>query len=158
VAGGPSYLGGMFDPQMELLRTVLGGVVAQSGSEASWAEADEALEVAGERDEEVRAIVGGRDLDGLRVLVEQWSGGQRHLLAHDREVLKRAMKAYRKSLKVTRLDEESKLGGSAMTGGRSSSIVGIVPPARYPSAVWEELARQKRLIAAGHGTYELPPE
>ena len=30
--------------------------------------------------------------------------------------------------------------------------------ARYPREVWEELARQKRLLSVGHGIYELPPE
>jgi hypothetical protein len=34
----------------------------------------------------------------------------------------------------------------------------MTPPSRYPPEVWRELARQKRLIAASHGIYELPPE
>jgi len=38
-----------------------------------------------------------------------------------------------------------------------SDIVGIVPPERYPRAVWDHLVRQKRLLADGQGTYELPP-
>ncbi|MCP3920929.1 MAG: hypothetical protein GY711_35825 [bacterium] len=80
------------------------------------------------------------------------------MLEHDRGVLKRALKAFRKSLKVTLLADESTLGGSAMSGGRKSTIVGIRPPERYPRETWDELVRQGRLKYAGHGTYELPPE
>jgi hypothetical protein len=68
------------------------------------------------------------------------------------------MKAYRKSLKVTRLDAESTIGGGPMSSGRRSRIAGITPPPRYPREVWDELARQGRLVDAKHGIYELPPE
>ncbi|MCB9908556.1 MAG: hypothetical protein H6830_12620 [Planctomycetes bacterium] len=79
------------------------------------------------------------------------------MLERDRDVLKRAMKAYRKTLKVTILAAESSLGGGPMSGGRKSSIVGITPPDRYPREVWEELVRQGRLLGGTRGTYELPP-
>ena len=68
------------------------------------------------------------------------------------------MKAYRKSLKVTRLDAESSIGGGPMSSGRHSTILGIRPPDRYPRSVWDELVRQKRLLGGRHGLYELPPE
>ena len=73
----------------------------------------------------------------------------------DPEVLRHAMKAFRKRLKLTRLNEESKLGRNPLTGGRKSAVVGILPPREYPSAVWPELVRQKRLRDAGGGFYEL---
>ena len=76
----------------------------------------------------------------------------------DAAELKRAMKAFRKRLKLTRLDDESGLGGGAMTGGKESGIVAIRPPSQYSKAVWEELARQERLVDAGGGTYELGPK
>ena len=38
-------------------------------------------------------------------------------------VLKQAMKAFKKRLKLTRLDAESTLGGGPFSGGRSSGIV-----------------------------------
>ena len=71
-----------------------------------------------------------------------------------KEELKRAMKAFKKRLKVTRLDDESRLGYGAMSGGGGSGIVAIAPPNQYPQAVWEELVRQGKLKHAGHGTYE----
>jgi hypothetical protein len=71
------------------------------------------------------------------------------------EELKRALKAFRKRLKLTRLEEESKIAGGPLSGGRRSSIVAIMPPIDFPPAVWEELARQGKLRKAGHGMYEL---
>ena len=42
-----------------------------------------------------------------------------------KETFKRAMKALRKRLKVTRLDDESRLGGDAMTKGERSRITAV---------------------------------
>ncbi|MHC4414816.1 MAG: hypothetical protein ACYS0G_05985 [Planctomycetota bacterium] len=72
--------------------------------------------------------------------------------------LKRAMKAFRKRLKLTRLGEESKLSRRAMTSGRKSAVVAIMPPHQYPREVWDELVRQGRLKDAGGGFYELGEE
>jgi len=77
--------------------------------------------------------------------------------APDPEQLKQAMKAFRKRLKLTILDEESKLGrtGNPMSGGKLSKIVAIMAPREYPAAVWEELARQGKLKSSGGSFYEL---
>jgi hypothetical protein len=66
------------------------------------------------------------------------------------------MKAFRKRLKLTRLDEESKLGrtGNPMSGGKKSGVVAIMPPRDYPQAVWDELVRQGKLRRSG-AFYEL---
>jgi hypothetical protein len=72
-----------------------------------------------------------------------------------RDELKAAFKAFKKRLKLTRLDEESKIAGGPLSGGHSSGIVAITPPNQFPPAVWDELVRQGRLKNAGHGTYEL---
>lgn len=72
-----------------------------------------------------------------------------------RDVHKAAFKAFKKRLKMTRLDDESKLGGGPLSGGRGSAIVAITPPHEFPPEVWEELARQGKLKNAGHGMYEL---
>lgn len=73
----------------------------------------------------------------------------------EKEQLKHALKAFRKRLKLTRLDEESKLGNRAMTGGRKSAIIAIMPPREYPRSVWDELVAQGKLKNAGNGCYEL---
>ena len=69
--------------------------------------------------------------------------------------LKSAMKAFRKRLKLTQLDDQSRLGYGPMTGGQRSSIVAITPPDQFSAAVWEELARQGKLKRAGSGMYSL---
>ncbi|HVP10658.1 MAG TPA: hypothetical protein VMV94_05650 [Phycisphaerae bacterium] len=69
--------------------------------------------------------------------------------------LKSALKAFKKRLKLARLDDESRLGHGAMTGGGRSGIVAIPAPDRYPQAVWDELVRQGKLRYSGHGLYEL---
>ena len=71
-----------------------------------------------------------------------------------KEELKRALKAFKKRLKLTRLDDESRLGYGSMTGGGRSGIVAITPPNQYPIAVWEELVKQGRLRRSGNGLYE----
>jgi hypothetical protein len=72
--------------------------------------------------------------------------------------LKRAFKAFKKRLKLTRLDAESQLSRSPLSGGRDSGIVAITPPQGFSHAVWEELVKQGKLKYAGHGTYELVEE
>lgn len=69
--------------------------------------------------------------------------------------LKKALKAFRKRLKLTQLENDSKLGGGPLSGGKTSQIMAIVPPNQFPLAVWEELVRQKKLKHAEQGMYEL---
>jgi hypothetical protein len=69
--------------------------------------------------------------------------------------LKAAFKAFKKRLKLTQLDEESKLTRRPVTSGQSSGIVAIVPPNQYDKAVWDELVKQGKLKNAGGGMYEL---
>jgi len=71
------------------------------------------------------------------------------------QYLKQALKAFKKRLKLTRLDEESGLGGRRLSSGRDSGIVAIQPPSQYPREVWDKLVEQGRLRRAGSGLYEL---
>lgn len=67
--------------------------------------------------------------------------------------LKSALKAFRKRLKLTQLDDQSRIGRGPMSGGHESGIVAITPPDQFPAAVWEELARLGKLKRAGSGMY-----
>jgi len=71
------------------------------------------------------------------------------------QYLKQAMKAFKKRLKLTRLDDESGLGGGPFSGGRASGIVAIQPPNQYPREVWDKLVELGRLRHVGGGLYEL---
>ena len=152
----------MFDPKMQLLSTLLATVVAELEKEptnaAPWTRADAALAPSRAAEPELARIVAARDLATLQALLAGWRTGKMLLPQQDRDVLSRAIKAFRKSLKITRLDAESSLGVGPMSGGRHSGIAGMRPPERYSRDVWDELARQKRLLSVGHGIFELPPE
>lgn len=75
--------------------------------------------------------------------------------AFDPIELKNALKAFKKRLKMAKLDDESRLGHGPMSSGGNSGIVAIVAPNQWPRAVWDELARQGKLRRSGHGLYEL---
>ncbi len=74
------------------------------------------------------------------------------------EQLKKAYQAFKKRLKLARLDDESRLGHGPVQGGRASGIKAIQPPLQYPRAVWDELVRQGKLRNVGHGLFELGSE
>jgi hypothetical protein len=76
----------------------------------------------------------------------------------DPHELKMAFKAFKKRLKLTRLDAESKLNRSPLSSGKSSGIIAIEPPNQYPQAVWDALVKEGKLKYAGHGTYQLTDE
>lgn len=67
---------------------------------------------------------------------------------------KKALKAFKKRLKLARLDEES---GLSRGGGRKSTIAGITPPGGHPAEVWEELVKDGKLKREGAGTYSVMP-
>lgn len=72
-----------------------------------------------------------------------------------KETLKRALKALKKRLKVTRLDDESRLGHDAMSRGGGSGIIAVKPPTQYPIEVWQELVAKGRLRSDRNGLYEI---
>lgn len=72
------------------------------------------------------------------------------------EDLRKALKAFKKRLKLTQLEEDSKLGHSPLTGARSK-VAAIQPPLGFGREIWEELADQGFLKKAGGGCYELVP-
>ncbi|MBI5723934.1 MAG: hypothetical protein HZA50_08255 [Planctomycetes bacterium] len=73
----------------------------------------------------------------------------------DDETCRRALRAFRKRLTLTRLDDESRLGHGPLSSGSHSQLAGIIPPDEWPESVWQELARQGKLRDIGHGFYEL---
>lgn len=67
------------------------------------------------------------------------------------EELKRAYKAFKKRLKLARLDDESGLS----PGSKKSGITGITPPTGHPPGIWDELVAQGKLRHEGRGTYSM---
>jgi hypothetical protein len=71
------------------------------------------------------------------------------------EELKRALKAFKKRLKLTRLDDES---GLSRAGGKKSGISGITPPTGHPPGIWDELVTKGKLKRDMGNTYSLVKE
>lgn len=71
------------------------------------------------------------------------------------EILRNALKAFKKRLKLTALDDDSRLGRGPFSGGHTG-VYAIRPPDQFGPEVWEELCRQGKLRRSGHGLYELP--
>jgi hypothetical protein len=146
----------MFNPKSELLVHFLAARAAAIPLDpAAWAETEGVLGTLSGVEPDLAAAVAARDLALLRGILDQWSSGKRPFPEHDRDLLKRAMRAFRKRLGVTQLDDESTVGGGPMSGGRASGISGVSPPRDYPREIWLELARQGRLVNAGQGVFEL---
>ena len=112
----------------------------------------------------VTHVVGMRDVAGLTELIDQLRAPAAAVAppqadAPDAETCRRALRAFRKRLALTRLDDESKISShSPLSKGADSRIAAIIPPMEWPESVWQELAGQGRLRYIGDGFYELPKQ
>jgi len=77
-------------------------------------------------------------------------------MPHSEEDLRKALKAFKKRLKLTQLEEDSRLGHSPLTGSKTT-IVSIQPPSGFGKEIWEELADKGYLKRDGVGFFELVP-
>ena len=149
----------MFDPRTELVVHFLAArhaeIASGAANEEAWSAASQALAGVKDVDPDLAAAIAAKDAAALKAVLDAWTSGKRPYPEHDRDLLKRAMRAFRKRLGVTVLDSESNVGGGPLSGGRSSDIAGITPPRDYPREIWLELARQGRLVNAGQGVFEL---
>lgn len=68
--------------------------------------------------------------------------------------LKKALKAFKKKLKLQQLEDDSRLGRSPLTGAKST-VVAIQPPPGFGREVWEELKSHGYLKGDGGGFYML---
>ena len=110
-------------------------------------------------------VIATRDIDALRAIIDALQHGERgeHTLETPAEktfdipddTLKRAMQAFRKRLKLTRLDHESRLGVGPMTSGKKAEVDAILAPREFDDEVWEALVQQGKLKSAGGGFYSL---
>src|ERR1700760_2606991 len=80
--------------------------------------------------------------------------GPEVLLPATEDEMKRALKAFRKRMKIQQLEEDSKLGHSPLTGSKTK-IVSIQPPLGFGKDVWEQLADMGFLKRDGRGFFEL---
>ncbi|HUU69164.1 MAG TPA: hypothetical protein VM186_06545 [Planctomycetota bacterium] len=131
---------------------------------AEWKQVYRLLQQTGLPAARVTHVVGMRDVAGLAGLIDQLRepapAAPPPADVPDAETCKRAMRAFRKRLALIRLDDESKISSrSPLSKGADRAVTNaIIPPNEWPEAVWQELARQGKLVHIGHGFYELPKQ
>jgi hypothetical protein len=137
------------------LRGVAERLEAGGDPDGLWREAEEAVRRAGADEEaDVALPVMERSAEALRALVGAWDAGRAPLPEWDHGVLKRAMNAFKRRLKLTRADDEVSGSRNPLSRGERSGITGVRAPEQYPPEVWALLVRLGRLRDAGHGLLE----
>ncbi|MFZ4575034.1 MAG: hypothetical protein ACOYN0_11590 [Phycisphaerales bacterium] len=106
----------------------------------------------------VKKVTDTRDLDGLEALLDKIEGRvvaatTAPLPEFTADELDAAFRAFNKRLKVTRLADESKLGGRYTSGGRRSKVDAMQPPDGFPDAIWQALVRAGKLQDMGGGFF-----
>ena len=85
--------------------------------------------------------------------IGQITGREPRRRAFTRDELRRAIKAFKKRLKLVQRDDESSSPGGPLSGGKKSGIVGIVPPPGFPPEIWDALVDTGRTLPeSGDGT------
>jgi hypothetical protein len=77
-------------------------------------------------------------------------------MPHTEDELKKALKAFKKRLKLTQLEEDSRLGHSPLTGSKTQ-VISIQPPSGFGREIWDELADAGYLSRDGVGFYAIVP-
>ena len=147
--------------KLDQLLAAIGGYDDPRRPSAEWKQVYKLLGKTDVRAGRVTAVVGMRDLAGLREILDQLRAPEPERAAPpgdapSPEDCKRALRAFRKRLALTVLDEESTLGRGPLTKGANPDAAAIVPPKQWPDAVWQELVRQGKLRCIGHGLYARP--
>lgn len=106
----------------------------------------------------IEQVVTARDLAGLEALLDTIEGKvaaaeSAPLPEFPASEIDAAFRAFHKRLKVSRLADESRLGGRYTSGGRESNIDAIKPPDGFPDAIWQVLVRTGKLKDMGGGFY-----
>jgi len=140
--------------------------LAEDGAEAAlWGRLSKALVAAGAPGRDVMPLIMARHLKGVHRLIAVLAGEEQPESAPETpptvidvpdNVKRDAMKAFRRRLKLTKLDHESRLGVGPLTGGKAAAFESILPPHEFPDEVWKALAADGQLEATGRGFYKLP--
>ena len=140
------------------LLTAIGEYPDPRRASSEWKQVYKLLQKTSVPPGQITSMVGMRNVEGLAEAIAQLSAPEAAPSdddAPDAETCKKALKAFRKRVSVTRLDDESQLGRSPLSKGASSGPLAIAPPIEWPDEVWRELVRQGKLRDVGHGLYEL---
>ena len=146
--------------KLDELMTAIRGYDDPRRAAGEWKQVYKLLQKTDLPTDRVTHVVGMRDVSRLTELIDQLrapaaASAPPHAEAPSAETCRRAMRAFRKRLALTRLDEESKISShSPLSKGADSRMSAIVPPIDWPESVWQELVRQGKLRYIGHGFYQ----
>jgi hypothetical protein len=155
------------DPAAEVaaLREIRTSLSAERAG-PEWGAIQKAMLKAGIDSSLVARAVAGRDLDLIDRLIDHLENPECPVEPPQPEVepgpeipdevLRDAMRAFRKRVKLTKLDHESKLARSPLSSGKSADFEAILPPNQFPSEVWWALAARGDLESTGGGFYRVP--
>ena len=145
--------------KLDELRTAIQGYDDPRRAAGEWKQVYKQLEKTDLPKTRVTHVVGMRDVAQLTEVIEQLRDPAAPVPPHGEvpsaETCRRALRAFRKRVALTRLDEESRINShSALTKGKDPSTMAIIPPTEWPESVWLELVRQGKLHYTGHGFYQ----
>jgi len=147
---------------LEKVRSVAKDLRAGKGNAPeNWALASRLISRLTNDNARLQQVIQSRDIDGLDALLDTIEGkvaaaAAAPLPEFPASDLDAAMRAFHKRMKVTRLADESRLGGRYTSGGRHSNIDAMRPPDGFPDAIWQALVRAGKLKDAGGGFYSEP--
>lgn len=145
--------------KLEELLTAIGGYEDPRRATSEWKQVYKLLQKTDLPPGRVTSMVGMRDVGRLTETITQLGAPEEDASptgdAPDAETCKKALKAFRKRVSVTKLDDESQLGRSPLSKGASSGPLAIRAPIEWPDEVWRELVRRGKLRDVGGGFYEL---
>jgi len=126
-----------------------------------WKQAYNLLKKTDAERNHVDNVVAMRGVDNLAKLIDEVSAADEpppppDPNAPDDNTCQKALRAFKKRLRLTRLDDESQIDArNPLSKGEASQIDQIVPPTEFPKAVWDELVRRGKLRPTGKGFYAL---
>lgn len=147
---------------LQKVRSVANDLRAGKGNAAeNWALASRLLSRVTNDNAKIEQVIKGRDVGGLSALLDSIEGKvaaaeATPLPEFSAADLDAAMRAFHKRIKVSRLADESRLGGRYTSGGRESNIDAIKPPDGFPEAIWTVLTRAGKLKDMGGGFFSEP--
>lgn len=146
---------------VEKVRSVARDLRAGKGNAAeNWALVSRLLSRLSNDGARIEQVIRSRDIDGLDGMLDTIEGkvaaAAGPLPEFPASDLDAAMRAFHKRIKVSRLADESRLGGRYTSGGRESNIDAIKPPDGFPDAIWQVLARSGKLKDMGGGFFSEP--
>ncbi len=147
---------------LEKVRSIAADLVAKRGNAAeAWALAGRLLGRISNDTAAIEKVIATKDPAALVSLLNTIEGKAAAAAAaplpeFPASELDAAYRAFHKRLKVSRLADESKLGGRYTSGGRHSEIDAMQPPDGFPAEIWPALVRAGKLKDAGGGFYREP--